>query len=129
MSKIEQIKCAKCGKEYEIDNVPPNDGCGGRIDFTFDLEKLKEKFSQESLETDNKRSTIQKYFNLLPLTDRKAAVTLGEGQTALLRSKRLADKMGIENLFLKIETTNPSGSFKDRPISVGVSRALEEGAK
>ncbi|MGV9169063.1 MAG: threonine synthase [Promethearchaeia archaeon] len=129
MSKIEQIKCAKCGKEYEIDNVPPNDGCGGRIDFTFDLEKLKEKFSQESLETDNNRSTIQKYFNLLPLTDRKAAVTLGEGQTALLRSKRLADKMGIENLFLKIETTNPSGSFKDRPISVGVSRALEEGAK
>ncbi|MFO7835039.1 MAG: threonine synthase [Candidatus Thorarchaeota archaeon] len=129
MSKIEQIKCAKCGKEYEIDNVPPNDGCGGRIDFTFDLENLKEKFSQESLETDNNRSTLQKYFDLLPLTDRKAVVTLGEGQTALLRSKRLADKMGIENLFLKIETTNPSGSFKDRPISVGVSRALEDEAK
>lgn len=128
LSKIKRIKCAKCGNEYRIDDVPPNDGCGGRIDFTFDLEELKERFSRDSLEAERSKSNIQKYFDLLPLTERGEAVTVGEGQTALLKSKRLAKKMGLKNLFLKIETTNPSGSFKDRPISVGVSRALEEGA-
>lgn len=124
---MKSIKCAKCGKTYEMSNVPPNDGCGGRIDFEFDLDIIKETITRESL---SKRTPgLWKYFELMPLNDRKNIVTAGEGGTPLIESKRLADEWMMNNLSLKIETVNPSGSFKDRPICVGVSKALEDGVK
>ena len=126
MTSIKSIKCAKCGKEYDESSVPPNDGCGGRIDFDFDLEKLKETITRESLQ--KRIPGLWKYFELMPLRDRKNIVTLGEGGTPLVESKRFAKEWNLKNLSLKIETMNPSGSFKDRPICVGVSRALEDGA-
>jgi threonine synthase len=127
VSRIKSIKCAKCGKEYDEENVPANDGCGGRIDFSFDLETLKEIFTKQ--EIFQRESGLWKYFELMPLRSRRNIVTLGEGNTPFLQSKRLADEWGMKNLFLKNEIFNPSGSFKDRPICVGVSRALEDGAK
>ena len=65
----------------------------------------------------------------MPLNDRKNIVTAGEGGTPLIESNRLGKDWGINDLSFKIETVNPSGSFKDRPICVGVSKALEDGAK
>lgn len=127
VSKIKQLKCAKCGKEYTNEDVPPNDGCGGRIDISFDLEGLKEIFTRQSIE--QRKGGLWKYFELMPLKKRESIVTLGEGNTPLLRSSRLGDQLKLDNLFLKIETMNPSGSFKDRPICVGVSRAYEDGAE
>ncbi|TFH07589.1 MAG: threonine synthase [Candidatus Thorarchaeota archaeon] len=127
VSRIKSIKCAKCGKEYDEENVPANDGCGGRIDFTFDLEALKEIFTKQELF--QRKSGLWKYYELMPLRSRRNIVTLGEGDTPYLQSGRLADEWGMKNLFLKNEIFNPSGSFKDRPICVGVSRALEDGAK
>ncbi len=125
LSKITSIKCAKCGKTYDISNVPPNDGCGGRIDFEFDLEVIKEAITRESL---LKRTPgLWKYFELMPLNERKNIVTLGEGGTPLVVSKRIANELDMRDLSLKLETVNPSGSFKDRPICVGVSKALEDG--
>ena len=127
VSRISSIKCAKCGKEYDEENVPANDGCGGRIDFNFDLEALKEIFTKQELF--QRKSGLWKYYELMPLRSRRNIVTLGEGDTPYLQSGRLADEWGMKNLFLKNEIFNPSGSFKDRPICVGVSRALEDGAK
>lgn len=127
MSRVSRIKCAKCRKEYNEDNVPPNDGCGGRIDFTFDLEELKEIFTRQELF--QRRGGLWKYFELMPLRARRNIVTLGEGNTPLLVSNRLASEWKMNSLFLKNEIFNPSGSFKDRPICVGVSRALEDGAQ
>jgi threonine synthase len=126
LSRILSIRCAKCGREYDEHNVPPNDGCGGRIDFEFDLEMLKETFTRDALSA--RREGLWKYFDLMPLKDRRNIVTLGEGNTPLLQSGRLADEWKVKGLQLKNEIFNPSGSFKDRPICVGVSRALEDGA-
>ena len=126
MSRIRSIRCAKCGKEYDEHNVPSNDGCGGRIDFEFDLEVLKETFTRASLGAS--KEGLWKYFDLMPLQDRQSIVTLGEGNTPLLRSRRLANEWKLKWLHLKNEIFNPSGSFKDRPICVGVSRAFEDGA-
>ena len=127
LSKMMSIKCAKCGKTYEMSNVPANDGCGGRIDFEFDLEVIKETITRESL---SKRiPELWKYFELMPLNDRNNIVTAGEGGTPLIESKRLGKEWRMKNLSFKIETVNPSGSFKDRPICVGVSKALEDGVK
>ena len=127
MTKIKTIKCAKCGKEYDESSVPPNDGCGGRIDFEFNLEEIKETITRECLE--KRTPGLWKYFELVPLKHRKNIVTLGEGGTPLVKSKRLAEELKLKNLSIKIETVNPSGSFKDRPICVGVSKALEDGAE
>ncbi|MHA2359065.1 MAG: threonine synthase [Candidatus Thorarchaeota archaeon] len=124
---MKSIKCAKCGKTYDMSDVPPNDGCGGRIDFGLDLEILKETITRESLVL---RIPGQwKYYELMPLNDRKNIVTAGEGGTPLIDSKRLGKEWGMKHLSFKIETVNPSGSFKDRPICVGVSKALEDGVK
>jgi len=122
-----QFKCARCGKSYSEENVPPNDGCGGRIDITLDLESMKNKITRSSLK--RRSGGLWKYVELMPIRDRRSIVTLGEGNTSLLKSERLASTIGLRNLFLKLETTNPSGSFKDRPICVGVSRARQDGAK
>ncbi|UCE09423.1 MAG: threonine synthase [Candidatus Thorarchaeota archaeon] len=125
LSRVKLYKCAKCGNEYTDDTVPANDGCGGRIDIEFDLESLKESISRESLR--KRGGGLWKYFELMPLRERENIVTLGEGGTPLLPARRLGEEMGFRNLFIKIETVNPSGSFKDRPICVGISRALEDG--
>ncbi|MFX1473540.1 MAG: threonine synthase [Promethearchaeota archaeon] len=127
MLSVVKYKCARCGKEYNDDNVPPNDGCGGRIDITFDLEAVKDSFSKSHLE--KTRGGLWKYFDLMPLRKRESIVTLGEGDTPLVQSKRLGEEMGLRSLYLKLETLCPSGSFKDRPICVGVSRAAEDGAQ
>lgn len=69
-----------------------------------------------------------RYFELLPILDRKNIITLGEGGTPLLRSKRLAEYLGVRELYIKDETRNPTWSFKDRPMTVGVSKANEQGS-
>ena len=71
---------------------------------------------------------VQRYGDRLPLTEASPVVTLGEGSTPLLPAKRLGERAGCE-LWLKWEGANPTGSFKDRGMTVAVSKALEEGAR
>jgi threonine synthase len=70
----------------------------------------------------------ERYRERLPLTEATRVVTLGEGGTPLLRAERLSERTGCE-LWLKCEGSNPTGSFKDRGMTVAVSKALEEGAQ
>jgi threonine synthase len=72
--------------------------------------------------------SMWRYFDLLPLANRSAIISQGEGLTPLIDSPGLAEMLGIRALQLKNETVNPTGSFKDRQISVGISKAREAGA-
>ena len=67
-----------------------------------------------------------KYFDSLPVRDKKNIASLGEGNTALVRSSRIGSYLGLENLYFKLEFQNPSGSYKDRYASVAASLMLEE---
>ena len=69
----------------------------------------------------------ERYFSLLPLRDRAMLATLGEGNTPLIPSRYLARELGLPQLFFKLETTNPSGSYKDRLMACEVSLMREEG--
>ena len=69
----------------------------------------------------------ERYRDRLPCTDTTPVVSLGEGSTPLLPAPRLSERLGID-LWLKWEGANPTGSFKDRGMTVAVSKALEEGA-
>ena len=67
------------------------------------------------------------WFDLLPILDRAKVVSLGEGNTPLLPARRLGEDLGLDTLLLKDESRNPTGSFKDRMLTVGVTRAVELG--
>ncbi len=72
---------------------------------------------------------IERFRDRLPITAATPVVTLGEGSTPLLRADRLAGSAGIRELWLKWEASNPTGSYKDRGMTVAVSKALEDGAE
>ncbi|MGH7387193.1 MAG: pyridoxal-phosphate dependent enzyme, partial [Candidatus Methylomirabilales bacterium] len=75
------------------------------------------------------RGVIHQYRKFLPVTERTPVITLHEGNTPLIRAERLADTLGIRvELYLKVEGANPTGSFKDRGMTVAISKALEAGA-
>ena len=71
---------------------------------------------------------IERFRDRLPVTDATPVVSLGEGSTPLLRAPRLSERLGVD-LWLKWEASNPTGSYKDRGMTVAVSKAVEEGAR
>jgi len=129
MAYVTHLKCSRCGAEYKLDEgkvICDKDDLG-RLDIYYDYEALSRTLTKNKLE--KRRPTQWKYFELLPITKRECVVTLGEGGTPLIRSERLAKRLGLKKLYLKDETRNPTASFKDRSMSVGVSKAIELGAK
>src|SRR5256714_3529181 len=71
---------------------------------------------------------VERYRDRLPVTDRTPVVSLGEGSTPLLPAPRISERLGVE-VFLKWEGANPTGSFKDRGMTVAVAKAVEDGAE
>jgi threonine synthase len=74
-------------------------------------------------------SLVSRYRAHLPITDATPELTLGEGFTPLVRLGRIGERIGLSNLYAKVEGQNPTGSFKDRGMVVAVAKALEEGAR
>ena len=72
---------------------------------------------------------VDRYRRFLPITDATPALTLGEGFTPLVHLSRFGRRIGMNNLYAKVEGQNPTGSFKDRGMVVAVSKALEDGAR
>ncbi len=126
-SFVKEMKCARCERKYEPDSgaircVNRDDG---RLDIFYDYDALREVLSKGEL---SKRSKgVWKYRELLPVNNPKNIVSLDEGGTPFLRARRLGEKLGLEKLWLLDDTRNPTSSFKDRPMTVGVSKAVELG--
>ena len=72
---------------------------------------------------------LERYKDRLPITDATPAISLGEGSTPLVRADRLAERVGCGELYLKLEMSNPTGSFKDRGMVLAVAKAMEQGTK
>lgn len=127
MPFVKYLKCARCGTIYYLKDKPVmcKNNDLGRLDIYYDYEAIKEAVSKEELS--RRPFNMWRYFEFLPVSDRKHIVTLGEGGTPLIKAKRLAEALGLKNLYLKDETRNPTGSFKDRCMSVSVSMAKEFG--
>lgn len=112
---------------------PPNEvvyackSCGGLLDVLHDFQELDAERFLKALS--GRSPTIWRYFELLPIENPSNVVSLSEGYTPLYRSIRLVDDLGMRELYLKYEGANPTGSFKDRGMSVGVSKALTLGSK
>lgn len=82
----------------------------------------------EALDTGGRSGIIHRYFDQLPVSADTPVVTLAEGGTPLIHSERLSTEVGAE-VWLKYEGLNPTGSFKDRGMTLAISKALEEGSR
>jgi len=129
MAYVTHLRCSRCGSEYRLEDgkvICDRDDLG-RLDIYYDYEAISRTLTKEALE--KRRGGVWRYFELLPVSRRSSIVSLGEGGTPMIRSERLSRHLGLKNLYLKDETRNPTASFKDRSMTVGVSKAVELGVK
>lgn len=124
-SHIRELVCPKCDSSYNPMEIQTLCSCGTPLVARYDLEGAKETLTKESLR--NREQTMWRYHELLPVADRSNITSLGEGMTPLLHTGRLGAKLGLTNLMVKDEGINPTGTFKARGASAGVSKAKELG--
>jgi len=123
------LKCFACGEKYnDLQKLMLRcEKCGGSLKIIYDYDKITQEINKEILKS--RKPGVWKYKELLPLRDTSKIVSLGEGGTKLHKCERLANVLDIGELYAKDETRNPTGTFKDRPATVGISKALEFGIK
>src|SRR5437762_3247280 len=100
--------------------------CGAPLLARYDLEKAR-AWSRDSLA--GRTSSMWRYREMLPIYDSESPVTLGEGFTPLFHARRLGAWIGLDRLYIKDESLNPTNSFKARGQSAAITRAKYLGAK
>lgn len=118
-NRMRKLQCVRCGKVVDLVHSKPRcPGCGGLLEYTMDLERLKDVSFVGDF-------TFWRYRSLLPEVKRLA--TMHEGGTPLCKAERLARQMRMSELYLKDETRNPTNSFRDRSSALIVSNILDLG--
>ncbi|MXY96834.1 MAG: threonine synthase [Gemmatimonadetes bacterium] len=128
MNFLIDLECSDCGKRLPADrlqNLCPD--CGRPLLARYDTEEAGKALTPDVLAM--REPTLWRYREMLPVRDQSAIVTLGEGGTPLMHARRLGERLGMDGLYIKDESVNPTGSFKARGLAMAVSRALELGAE
>ncbi len=128
LSYILYLECSGCGKEYsynEIHTFCPN--CQSPLLSVYDLKKARQEVDRD--EISHRRKGMWRWHELLPVLNAENQVFLGEGDTPLLSLPQLGKELGLTNLFVKDESSNPTGSFKARGLSAAISKAKELGVE
>ena len=123
-STFSHLECSKCGVKYsktELHNLSPC--CTLPLFPQYDLEKAKSILHKKDLKS--RESNMWRYREIMPVEFKENIISLGEGWTPLVQANRLGELKGFSNLYLKNESINPTGSFKDRGMSVAISKARE----
>ncbi|HEX2119375.1 MAG TPA: threonine synthase [Acidimicrobiales bacterium] len=123
---MQGLRCRECGHAFPAEALHVCEWCFGPLEVVYDYEKIAAATSRESIAAGP--PSIWRYANLLPAVN-DGAVDLGAGFTPLVRADRLAAELGLGELWLKNDTLNPTGSFKDRVVSVALARARSMGFK
>ena len=126
MSNVVALVCKECGKSYEAKALHVCEFCFGPLEVKYDYDAIASKVSHESIAAGP--NNMWRYRELLPV-ESTDYVSLGAGFTPLVRAERLANYLGLDELWIKNDTLNPTGSFKDRVVSVALSKARELGLK
>jgi threonine synthase len=125
---VTHLECALCGTTYEarrLHNLCTE--CGRPLLVRYDLEAAARTLTRESLK--GRRADLWRYAEVLPVEREENIVSLGEGWTPLLRAENLGARLGLQHLFIKDESQNPTQSFKARGMTAAVSMAKELGVK
>ncbi|MBV8561948.1 MAG: threonine synthase [Actinobacteria bacterium] len=119
------LRCRVCETHHPLDPVGVCSKCFGPLDPVYDREEQRRTVSRESIEAGPR--SIWRYADLLPVAA-PAEQRLAPGLTPLVSAPRLAEALGVRELWLKLDTANPTHSFKDRVVAVAAAKALEIGA-
>jgi threonine synthase len=126
VSFVQSLRCRECARTYPVEALHVCEFCFGPLEVAYDYEAISAHVSRERIAAGPQ--TIWRYADLLP-ADATAPVDLGAGFTPLVRADRLAAELGLGELWVKNDTVNPTGSFKDRVVSVALTKARELGFK
>ncbi len=120
MTKI-SLQCRECKKDYEPTFKYICDNCFGPLDVKYDFPAVtKDTFT-------NREHTYWRYFELLPIQNKSNIISIDAGMTPLIKAEKLGESIGLNNLYVKNDSVNPTFSFKDRPAGIAVSKAKELG--
>ena len=117
------LECVGCGRDYPISTVNARCECDEPLEVKFNLGSVPRNWFQ----TQRSGFFAGRYAPFFPYLDANPLFSLGEGQTSLLRSIFLVEKLGLKELFFKNETQNPTWTFKDRGTACSVQNAFALG--
>ena len=126
MGYVRGLICRSCAASYPPEALHACEFCFGPLEVDYDYEALRSSISKASIAAGP--PNIWRYADLLPAGP-TGAVNLGAGFTPLVRADRLGAELGLGELWVKDDTRNPTGSFKDRVVSVALTKARELGMK
>jgi threonine synthase len=127
LDHVTHLACVKCGTRYGTEVLYTCPACGqeGILDIAYDYEKAGRTLTRAALT--RRPQSLWRYRELLPIAEEATLPTLQVGMTPLYRASRLAQALGVAELYLKDDGRNPTSSFKDRASAVGVVKAKELG--
>jgi threonine synthase len=117
------LKCKECGQTYELEASYVCEECFGPLEVSYDYSGLGDA-AELKRKIQAGPPSIWRYSDFLPF-DRRPQTALDAGLTPLIRSRRLADRLGLGEVYVKNDAANPTHSFKDRVVSVAVAKAKE----
>ncbi len=126
MSTVAGLRCRECGRDFPAEALHVCDFCFGPLEVAYDYDAIASRISRASIEAGPR--TMWRYADLLPVED-AVPIDLGAGFTPLVRAERLGAELGLKELWIKDDTANPTGSFKDRVVSVALTKARQLGFK
>ena len=122
---FKSLRCKECGSEYELKASHVCEFCFGPLEVTYDYSAISRTVTRETIQAGP--HSIWRYRPFLPVTT-DTPIDVGTGMTPLVRSHRLARRLGLKRLYIKNDAVNmPTLSFKDRVVSVALTRARELG--
>jgi threonine synthase len=125
MSFVTGLQCRECGQSYPQEPLHVCETCFGPLEIQYDYEQIKRSISREKIAM--REHNLWRYRELLPI-DGEPRVGLYSGFTPLVRAQRLGAALGVKQLYLKDDSVNhPTFSYKDRVVSVAISKAIEFG--
>ncbi|HYP05853.1 MAG TPA: threonine synthase [Bryobacteraceae bacterium] len=127
MNFLTHLECSVCGKERPAGILHNLCECGGPLLVRYDLQAAREQWTREAL--DEGPADMWRYAPMLPVQDPAHIVSMGEGWTPLIRARRLGNRIGAEDLWVKDEGLNPTGSFKARGLACAISMCSALGVK
>lgn len=125
MGHIKGLKCRECGREYPVEPIYVCEFCFGPLEVAYDYTSIAGDISRKKIEKRDKN--LWRYRELLPI-DGDPQVGLDSGFTPLLKADNLARVLGVDELYIKDDTVvHPTLSFKDRVVSIALTKAKEFG--